>query len=88
MLTTANLKLIRLFIALWIVFIATPAYAYIDPNAGGWLYQILLPVLIAFGAAWASLKDWIRLKISRMFKRPSLPADDDQKDISDKSDRQ
>jgi hypothetical protein len=45
---------------LWIVvvffgigFQAAPCYAYIDPNAGGWLSQILFPVLVAIGAAWA-----------------------------------
>lgn len=29
------------------------AHAYIDPNVGGWLYQILFPVLVALGGAWA-----------------------------------
>lgn len=32
------------------------AQAYIDPNAGGLLYQILFPVIVAIGAAWAGLR--------------------------------
>jgi hypothetical protein len=30
----------------------TECFAYIDPNAGGWLLQIIFPFLIAIGAAW------------------------------------
>ncbi len=39
------------------------AHAYIDPNLGGWLYQLLLPLLIAIAGAWAVL----RHKISEFF---------------------
>ena len=40
---------------------ADPAYAYIDPNMGGWLYQLLFPLLIAIAGAWAAF----RMKISQ-----------------------
>jgi hypothetical protein len=33
-----------------------PAYAYIDPNSAGALYQFLFPVLIAIGSAFAFLR--------------------------------
>jgi hypothetical protein len=39
------------------------AHAYIDPNVGGWLYQLLFPLLIALAGAWAAL----RHKISEFF---------------------
>ena len=39
------------------------AYAYIDPNLGGWLYQVLFPLLLALAGLWAGL----RLKISHFF---------------------
>ena len=39
------------------------AYAYIDPNVGGWLYQLLFPLLIAIAGAWAVL----RHKIAQFF---------------------
>ena len=35
---------------------AIDANAYIDPNAGSLLYQILLPVLLAVAAGWRYLK--------------------------------
>jgi hypothetical protein len=40
-----------------------PAYAYIDPNLGGWLYQLLFPLLLAIAGLWAGF----RLKISEFF---------------------
>jgi hypothetical protein len=39
------------------------AHAYLDPNVGGWLYQLLFPLLIAIAGAWAAL----RHKISQFF---------------------
>lgn len=43
------------------------ALAYVDPNAGGLLYQILFPLIVAIGAAWAGLRHrigywWMRLR--------------------------
>jgi hypothetical protein len=35
-----------------VVFIAIPAYAYIDPNAAGLASQILTPLLVAVAAAF------------------------------------
>lgn len=33
-----------------------PAYAYIDPNSAGAIYQFLFPILIAIGSAFAFLR--------------------------------
>jgi hypothetical protein len=49
------------------VALPAPAWAYVDPNAGGLLYQILFPLLVAIGAAWAGLRHrigywWSRLR--------------------------
>jgi len=33
-----------------------PAYAYIDPNSAGAIYQFLFPLLIAIGSAFAFLR--------------------------------
>lgn len=54
----------RLLLALAALVSAHPdAHAYIDPNVGGWLYQLLFPLLIALAGAWAVL----RHKISQLF---------------------
>ena len=45
------------------------AYAYIDPNAGGLLYQLLFPVLIAIAGAWAALRHKIAHLFSSLAKR-------------------
>jgi hypothetical protein len=37
-----------------------PAHAYIDPNAAGPLYQMLLPMLIAIGSGLAMIRRYIR----------------------------
>lgn len=42
------------------------AYAYIDPNSAGALYQFLFPVLIAIGSAFAFLRRTIVRACSRL----------------------
>lgn len=32
------------------------AFAYVDPNSAGWLYQLIFPLLIAIGTAFAALR--------------------------------
>lgn len=46
-------------IALLVLMTSTPAYAYIDPNAGGMLFQLLAPVFAAVVGAWIFLRRWI-----------------------------
>ena len=45
------------------------AHAYIDPNAGGWLFQLLFPLLIAIAGAWAVLRQKIAQFFSRIIAR-------------------
>lgn len=55
-----------------LVFVATPAYAYIDPNAAGLLSQIITPLLIAAAAAITFLRKQIGdvfSALSRRFRR-------------------
>lgn len=44
-------------------------HAYIDPNAGGWLFQLLYPLLVALGAAWLALRQRIGRWWSRLLHR-------------------
>src|SRR5271166_1449115 len=55
--------------ALCVVFIATPAYAYIDPNAAGLVSQILTPLLIAAAAALTFLRKQIGAVFSALSRR-------------------
>jgi hypothetical protein len=44
------------------------AYAYVDPNSAGLLYQIFFPVVVALGLTWRWIKETIKqvwLKIVR-----------------------
>jgi hypothetical protein len=52
---------------LWAIAIPTTAFAYLDPNSAGLLYQILFPVIVAVTLAWRWIKDtassiWLRLR--------------------------
>lgn len=44
----------------------TPAYAYIDPNSAGAIYQFLFPLLIAIGSAFAFLRRTIVRACTRL----------------------
>lgn len=52
------------------VALPAPAWAYVDPNAGGLLYQILFPLIVAIGAAWAGLRYRIGSWWARLRGRP------------------
>lgn len=47
----------------------TPAMAYIDPNAGGLLFQLLAPVFAALIGAWLFLRRWIADLARRIWAR-------------------
>jgi len=38
------------------LFSCPPADAYVDPNAGGFLFQLLFPLFMAFAAMWVFLR--------------------------------
>ena len=42
------------------------AFAYIDPNSAGALYQFLFPVLIAIGSVLAGMRRVIRQSFARL----------------------
>lgn len=45
------------------------AYAYIDPNAGGMLFQLLAPVFAAAVGAWLFLRRWIADTVRNLWHR-------------------
>jgi hypothetical protein len=45
------------------------ANAYIDPNAGGMLFQLLAPVFAAVVGAWLFLRRWIADACRRLWAR-------------------
>lgn len=60
----------RLFaIAVLSMTLCGPANAYIDPNAGGMLFQLLAPVFAAAVGAWLFLRRWIADLARRMWHR-------------------
>ena len=60
-----QLMMLQRLLLLWLLVFTADARAYIDPNAGGLLYQILFPVLVAIGAVWG----WLRHRISAWWAR-------------------
>lgn len=67
-------------LAVWLAAVALvqplEAWAYLDPNAGGILYQLLFPLIVAIGAAWAGLRYRIGHWWSRLFGKSSNAADE------------
>jgi len=63
-------RLQRTLLVLAVLACSTPAaYAYIDPNVGGWLYQLLFPVLVAIAGAWAVLRHKISEFLAMLAKK-------------------
>ena len=54
-----------------ILLLALPgsAWAYIDPNAGGMLFQLLAPLFAAVVGAWLFLRRWIAEQVRRLWRR-------------------
>jgi hypothetical protein len=46
---------------------AVDAFAYVDPNTGGYVFQLLFPVLSAAGLAYLFLKRQIKLLCVRIY---------------------
>ena len=55
--------------ALALLLPALPAWAYIDPNAGGMLFQLLAPVFAAIVGGWLFLRRWIAAQLRRLWNR-------------------
>lgn len=52
--------------ALALLLSATPANAYVDPNSGGLLYQLFLPILVAISVGWTHVKAFLRALIQKL----------------------
>ena len=51
----------------------TNVFAYIDPNTGGYVFQILVQIFAAIGAAYVFFKNQIKRAATRirlLFKKP------------------
>lgn len=55
--------------ALCLALYSLPAHAYIDPNAGGLLFQLLAPLFAAAIGAWLMLRQWISSFFRRIWRR-------------------
>lgn len=62
-------SLIPLFAALCMLLLSPSAHAYIDPNAGGLLFQLLAPIFAAAVGAWLFLRQWITATVRRLWRR-------------------
>lgn len=49
-----------------LAFVPGAAFAYIDPNAGGLLFQILTPVFVALVVFWTFLKHKLKALWTRV----------------------
>ena len=52
-----------LFLRSWFVLVLLtpiPALAYIDPNTGGLIFQVLAPIIAMITSAWLFLRDRIK----------------------------
>lgn len=62
------------YVADWISFVLVgflpiDCYAYIDPNAAGWLFQLLFPLLIFIGGLWTGFRQQICVWWNRLVRR-------------------
>lgn len=62
------LQSLSLSLVLWLA-LAGPAQAYVDPNAGGMLFQLLAPVMAAVVGGWLFLRRWISDLARRAWRR-------------------
>lgn len=56
---------------LGIVLLLAPsaAFAYIDPNAPGLIYQLLFPIIVSITMAWRRIKDMVSWLWLRMWRK-------------------
>jgi len=51
------------------LFLPASAHAYIDPNAGGMLFQLLAPLFAAIVGGWLFLRRWLAYQVRRLWRR-------------------
>jgi hypothetical protein len=70
-----RLRTISLVTTLVLCCVPNLAFAYIDPNAGGILFQILTPLFIVIVAFWVFLKQKVKAAWTRIrsrFRKPGV----------------
>ncbi len=70
-----NFQVALVVCALCVVFLTTPAYAYVDPNAAGLISQIITPLLIAAAAGLTFLRKQVAEVFSALSRRLRRRAD-------------
>ncbi len=55
-------------LALLLTLLPGTALAYIDPNAGGLLFQLLAPLFAAVVGGWLFLRRWIAEQLRRLWR--------------------
>jgi hypothetical protein len=65
-------------VALFLVLLSSPAYAYLDPGTGSMVVQGLVAALAVVSAAVATF--WTRIR--RLFSGRSKPADPEHRDAT------
>ncbi len=58
-----------LFVTALLLAFPGSAQAYIDPNAGGLLFQLLAPLFAAVVGGWLFLRRWIAAHARRLWRR-------------------
>jgi hypothetical protein len=69
---------LKLFLAVHLALASSTAVAYIDPNIGGYIYQILFPIVTAVMAGFIFLRDRIATILRLVFPRKSKPEHQDK----------
>jgi len=64
-----NVPIALVVTVLCLVFVTTPAYAYIDPNAAGLFSQILTPLLVAAAAGFTFFRKQVGAIFSGLSRR-------------------
>ena len=58
----------RLAVVILILLSSSSAHAYIDPNAGGLLFQLLMPVFAALTGVWMFCRRWLASYLRRLWR--------------------
>lgn len=74
MTTTTNdprqvFKFMHLACATTLLLAPSIAFAYIDPNAGGVLFQLLMPLFAAIAGGWLFLRRWIAACFVKLWRK-------------------
>ena len=70
-----NVPIALVVVCLGFVFVTTPAYAYIDPNAAGLVSQIITPLLVAAAAGFTFFRKQVGAVFSALSRRLRRGAD-------------